>query len=87
VRDDVRRLLADLGGREAVRRTLADLAGSSPFVTVEQAGKFLGLRRSTAFNAARAGEIPTVRFGRRVLVPIAALEELACGTWPDRERK
>jgi excisionase family DNA binding protein len=36
----------------------------------------LGISRQSAYNAARRGEIPTVRVGRRVLVPLARLNEL-----------
>ena len=37
--------------------------------TVEEAGKLLGISRNTAFDAARKGDIPTIRVGRRLLVP------------------
>jgi excisionase family DNA binding protein len=45
-------------------------------VSVEDAGKMLGLSRATAYEAARAGSIPVIRIGRRVLVPMAALDRL-----------
>ena len=35
------------------------------------AGKALGLSRNHAYDAARAGEIPTVKFGRTIGVPLA----------------
>jgi excisionase family DNA binding protein len=41
--------------------------------TVEEAGQLLGVGRNTAYEAAAKGEIPTVRIGRRILVPRAAL--------------
>ena len=44
--------------------------------TVPEAGKRLGIGRSSAYQAAANGEIPTIRIGRLVLVPIAALERL-----------
>jgi len=44
-----------------------------PTVTVEKAGEVLGIGRSTAYAAAHAGELPTIRIGRRLLVPTAAL--------------
>lgn len=37
------------------------------------AGEFLGIRRSSAYKAAREGEIPTIRLGRRLVVPVARL--------------
>jgi hypothetical protein len=42
-------------------------------VTIPEAGKMLGLSRGLAYDAARAGLIPTLRFGQRLVVPKAAL--------------
>lgn len=47
-----------------------------PTITVEEAGEILGIARSTAYIAARSGEIPTLRVGRRLLVPTARLLEM-----------
>jgi excisionase family DNA binding protein len=44
--------------------------------TVEQAGEALGIGRNLAYEAVERGEIPSVKIGRRVLVPRAALEEM-----------
>jgi excisionase family DNA binding protein len=43
---------------------------------VEEAGKELGISRNAAYQAARAGEIPTIRIGRRLLVPRVAFERM-----------
>ena len=43
-------------------------------VTVEEAATILGVGRNKAYEAARSGEIPTIRIGKRVLVPVASLE-------------
>ena len=40
---------------------------------VETAGKLLGLSRATAYSLCSQGVIPTVRFGKRVVVPKVAL--------------
>jgi excisionase family DNA binding protein len=45
-------------------------------VTTAEAARLLGISRNLAYEAARRGEIPTIRIGRRILVPIAALERL-----------
>jgi excisionase family DNA binding protein len=42
-------------------------------ITIEQAAKLLGLGRTAAYDAARRGELPTRRLGRRLLVPVPAL--------------
>lgn len=47
--------------------------GGKVTITVEEAASLLGLGRSAAYEAARRGEIPTRRLGRRVLVPVPAL--------------
>lgn len=40
---------------------------------VPTAGKLLNLSRATAYSLAAQGVIPTIRFGKRVVVPKAAL--------------
>jgi len=45
-------------------------------VTVTEVAKMLGISKMTAYSAVRDGSIPSVRVGRRVLVPKAALERL-----------
>jgi excisionase family DNA binding protein len=42
-------------------------------ITVAEAAELLGISRASAYNAARAGEIPAVRIGRRLLVSRARL--------------
>ncbi len=54
--------------------TLAvDQIGRQTTLTIEQTAALLGLGRTAAYEAARRGEIPTRRLGRRVIVPVAAL--------------
>jgi excisionase family DNA binding protein len=43
-------------------------------LTVEEAGRKVGLGRSAAYGAVRRGEIPVVRIGRKLFVPEKALE-------------
>jgi len=45
-------------------------------MTVEQAGRLLGISRGAAYRAAACGQIPTIRLGRRLLVPTARLHQL-----------
>jgi excisionase family DNA binding protein len=42
--------------------------------TVPEAGEILGVGRSAAYEGARTGEIPTIKIGKRILVPKIALE-------------
>lgn len=53
--------------------TLQDLP---PTISVEQAGELLGISRRSAYRAASAGELPTIKLGRRLLVPTARVLEL-----------
>lgn len=45
-------------------------------VTVEEAARLLGISRSLAYEMARVGQLPTLKFGRRLVVPRRALEGL-----------
>ncbi len=45
-------------------------------ITVPEAARMLGISRGLAYEMAREGTIPTLRFGRRVVVPLAAIERL-----------
>jgi excisionase family DNA binding protein len=51
-----------------------------PTVTVDRAAAVLGIGRSAAYDAVRRGEIPALRFGRRLVVPSAALVALLSST-------
>ena len=42
-------------------------------LTVEEVASLLGLGRTAAYEAARRGQIPSRRLGRRVVVPVPAL--------------
>ena len=42
-------------------------------LTIEETAKLLGIGRSAAYEAARRGELPSRRLGRRVVVPVPAL--------------
>ncbi|MBA7466789.1 hypothetical protein ES707_01981 [subsurface metagenome] len=45
-------------------------------ITVPEAARMLGISRGLAYEMAREGAIPTLRFGRRVVVPLAAIDRL-----------
>jgi excisionase family DNA binding protein len=52
-------------------------ASEKPLVyTVDEAAHLLRMSRQTVYEAARRGEVPSIRIGRRVLVPRVALEKL-----------
>jgi len=45
-------------------------------LSVPEAARKLGIGRNSAYDAARRGDIPTVRIGGRILIPKKALERL-----------
>jgi DNA binding domain, excisionase family len=45
-------------------------------ISVAEAAKRLGIGRNQAYEAARVGQLPTIKMGRRLLVPIAAFERM-----------
>jgi excisionase family DNA binding protein len=45
-------------------------------MSVTEAGKYLGLSRNSAYAAAARGEIPTIRVGKLLRVPVPAFERM-----------
>lgn len=45
-------------------------------LTIPEAAGILGIGRNQGYEAARSGQIPTIRIGRRLLVPRPAFERL-----------
>jgi excisionase family DNA binding protein len=45
-------------------------------LTIEETGKQLGIGRNAAYSAVKKGEIPSIKIGRRLLVPRVALDRL-----------
>jgi excisionase family DNA binding protein len=57
-------------------------------VSAEVAGKRLGLSRNAAYEAIARGDIPSVRVGKRILVPTRALDAMvdtAVDAWRKRQ--
>jgi hypothetical protein len=73
---DVRQLPAVLTVEEA--RCLPTV------LSVEHGGQLFGLGRSAAYEAAQRGELPVLRFGRRMVVPTARLLAML-GLDPERD--
>lgn len=44
--------------------------------SVPETAKVLGIGRNLCYDRVKTGEIPVLKFGRRLLVPRAALEKL-----------
>jgi excisionase family DNA binding protein len=54
-------------------------------ITVEDAARLLGIARGTAYAAARRGQLPTIRFGARIVVPLAALDAMLASGRPPHQ--
>jgi excisionase family DNA binding protein len=54
-------------------------APSAAVLTVEEAAQLLRISRQSAYAAVRAGELPVVKIGRRLLVPRHRLAQMLDG--------
>lgn len=45
-------------------------------ITIEQAGVMLGVSRALAYQMANNGQLPVIRCGHRLLVPMKAFESM-----------
>ena len=45
-------------------------------ITVAQAATVLGISRTTAYECVRAGSIPSLHLGGRIIVPLQAIEAM-----------
>lgn len=55
---------------------MSDAEAHRMVLTVPEAGQILGLGRNAAYEAAKRGDIPTIRIGKLIRVPKQALEKL-----------
>ena len=45
-------------------------------LTVKETGKLLRIGRTNMYSAVKNGQIPSIRIGKRILIPKAALDKL-----------
>ena len=57
---------------DVVERVLGELL-DKPLATVEEVAEVLQIGRTACHDACRRGELPSIRFGRRRLIPVPAL--------------
>ena len=50
--------------------------GEKKVLTVMEAAAELGISKGSAYEAVRSGQIPTIRIGRRLIVPRAAFDKM-----------
>ena len=49
---------------------------SKPTLSVDEFAVVAGISRSTAFAAVHSGQVPSMRFGKRIRIPTAAVRRL-----------
>jgi excisionase family DNA binding protein len=55
-------------------------------ISVEEAASLLGIGRTAAYEAARRGQLPTRRLGRRLVVPVPAFLDWLGSAHADHHR-
>lgn len=45
-------------------------------LTIDETAKILNIGRNSAYQGVKTGEIPSIKIGRRILVPMKALNNL-----------
>ena len=55
-------------------------------LTVSQAARILNIGRNTAYEAVKRGELPSIRFAGRILVPVGELRVMLGEIIPNRNR-
>lgn len=52
-------------------------------VSVPRAGRTIGLGRNASYEAAKRGDLPTIKIGRRLIVPLEALKRMLGSARPN----
>ncbi len=64
----------------SVTESRANESSSTLVLTVEEAGRLLGISRGLAYGLVARRELPHIRLGRRIVIPRTALEALLTQT-------
>jgi hypothetical protein len=64
------------GFAEVSERALPDPASQPVMRLWPEVGEWLSLSKTSTYQAAARGEIPTIRLGRKLMVPTAAFRRL-----------
>ena len=51
-------------------------AANQPTMQVDDVAKALGVSRATVYTGVQTGEIPSIKLGRRIVVPTAAVRRM-----------
>ena len=64
------------GPRGGEARALTAPSSRKLTLTVEEAATLIGISRAQAYRCVRRGQLRAVQLGRRIVVPVVAIEEL-----------
>jgi hypothetical protein len=71
--------MPDFIGKDVMKKEIKTL-------DVPEAGKkYFGLSRGGSYAAAQRGDIPTIRIGRKIRVPVVALERMLADAKPRQD--
>jgi excisionase family DNA binding protein len=59
-----------------VTTSLVPSASGKPTMQVDDVAKALGISRASAYEGVKTGDIPSIKIGRRVVVPTAAVRRM-----------
>ena len=62
------------GGRRGLPRQAVN--GNRLCITVPEAAEMLGISRNFAYELVKQKQLPVIKFGKRLLIPRAALEKM-----------
>jgi len=80
LRDTVIGQINGSGVGTSVKANEAEKGGTSLVFSVKEAAKMMGISANTAYNLVKSNQIPCVRWGKRYLVPRAALMKMLTET-------
>ena len=52
---------------------------------IDEVARLLGIARNSAYRAVKRGDVPTIRIGKRLLVPRVAFDRMLSGAEPARK--
>lgn len=55
-------------------------------VTVDEAARMLGISRNSCYQACHTGELPVIRLGKRLVIPVRALEKMLEGNGSNKNQ-
>jgi excisionase family DNA binding protein len=74
------RIFGQMGGSltaiMSAKANTSDQQGKSLVFSVVEAAQLLGISRPTAYTLVNTGQIPSIRYGRRLLIPRVALMKM-----------